>query len=382
MKTIQTERWPIKMWLDQIEEGALEQAKNLANLPFLHQWVAIMPDAHQGFGMPIGGVIACRGHVIPNAVGVDIGCGMCAVRTSLKTVSSSQLQNIMNHLKSVIPTGFSHHKRKQDSQLMPKLTAFKDYVIVKKLYEEARDQLGTLGSGNHFIEFQKGNDGYIWIMVHSGSRNFGKQVADYYNKLAIRLNYAPEIPKSWQLAHLPLESKEGRAYMKEMQYCVDFAYANRKLMMDRIMEVFSRFCPCSYGEMINIAHNYAAIEKHFGEQVVVHRKGATKAYKGTVGIIPGSMGTPSYIVEGLGNEESFMSCSHGAGRKMGRKEAIRSLKLSEEQKKMKQILGKPTSQRELEEAPGAYKDIEQVMSQQLDLVRIQVRLEPLAVIKG
>ncbi len=382
MKIIPTEKWPIKMWLDEIEDGALEQAKNLARLPFLHQWVAIMPDAHQGFGMPIGGVIACKGHVIPNAVGVDIGCGMCAVRTTLKTVSPNKLQNILNHLKSVIPTGFSHHKRKQDSKLMPKMVSFKDYVVVSRLFEEARDQLGTLGGGNHFIEFQKGSDGYIWIMVHSGSRNFGKQVADYYNKLAIRLNCPPEVPKAWQLAHLPLDAKEGQSYMKEMQYCVDFAFANRKLMMERIKEVFSTFCPCSFGEMINIAHNYAALETHYGQKVVVHRKGATQAFKGTIGIIPGSMGTPSYIVEGLGNEESFKSCSHGAGRKMGRKQAIRTLKLSEEQKKMKQILGKPTSQRELEEAPGAYKDIEQVMNHQTDLVHIKVRLEPLAVIKG
>ncbi|MDD2731430.1 MAG: RtcB family protein [Candidatus Portnoybacteria bacterium] len=267
--------------------------------------------------------------------------------------------------------------------------------ITKEEYEKKRKelagQLASLGSGNHFIEIQKGSDGHIWIMIHSGSRNVGLKIADYYNKLAIKLNekWRSSVPKEWQLAFLPVDSDEGQAYLKEMNYAVEFALANRKLMMDRVIESFrvslirNKMVTIMDTEpMINIAHNYASLENHFGENVWVHRKGATLARKGTIGIIPGSMGTKSYIVEGLGNSESFESCSHGAGRKMSRKEAIKSLVLKDEQEKMKEIIGAPRTQNDLEEAPGAYKDIDEVMENQKDLVKILVELTPLAVIKG
>jgi len=243
-----------------------------------------------------------------------------------------------------------------------------------------------LGGGNHFIEIQKGSDGHIWIMIHSGSRNLGFKVANHYNKLAVELNekWHSSVPKSWELAFLPVDSEEGQAYIKEMQYCVDFALANRELMMGRVkLEFVDQYGPqVDFEPMINIAHNYASLENHLGQNVWVHRKGATKATEGLVGIIPGSQGTKSYIVEGLGNPESFMSCSHGAGRKMGRRQAKENLDLKKEQEKLKGIIHSVRSANDLDEAPGSYKNIETVMENQKDLVKILVTLKPLAVIKS
>lgn len=271
--------------------------------------------------------------------------------------------------------------------------------ITKKEYEERRKiiakQLASLGGGNHFCEIQKGDDGHIWIMIHSGSRNLGKQVADHYNKIAIDLNkkWHSSVPKEWQLAFLPIDSEEGQDYINEMNYAVEFALANRKLMMNRVKDIFwNEFnknrptlkLECMFEPMINIAHNYASMENHFGENVMVHRKGATLASDKTVGIIPGSQGTKSYIVRGKGNPESFNSCSHGAGRKMGRKEAQRTLNMDEEIKKLdtQGIIHAIRGEKDLDEAPGAYKDISTVMKNQSDLVEILVELTPLAVIKG
>ena len=389
IREISTERLPIKMWLPEVEEGALMQARNLANLPFAFRHIALMPDCHQGFGMPIGGVLATSEVVIPNAVGVDIGCGMCAVQTSVQEISRQSLKGIMADIRQLIPLGFRHHKHGQDESLMPDREAFHGPMpVVEREYHSALRQVGTLGGGNHFIEVQKGSDGHIWIMVHSGSRNIGKQVADHYNRLAIELNqkWKSPVSKSVQLAYLPLDSEEGRQYMREMGYCVSFAFANRKLMMDQITVVFADHLGAGFraGPMINIAHNYAAREQHFSREVMVHRKGATKASTDTVGIIPGSQGANSYIVKGKGNKDSFESCSHGAGRVMGRKEAIRSLDLKEEIRKLdeKGVIHAIRSQRDLEEAASAYKDINQVMSYQQDLVEVITELQPLAVIKG
>lgn len=389
-QVISTERVPIKMWLSEIEEEALTQAKNLANLPFTFKHVAIMPDSHVGFGMPIGGVLATKGVVIPNAVGVDIGCGMCAVKTSLTEISQSELKEILGEIRKEIPVGFAHQKEKQDEDLMPLKTSKLFYPTIDEQYQNALTQLGTLGGGNHFIEIQKGNDGHIWVMIHSGSRNLGLQVANEYNKIAETLNerYFSSVTKDKQLAFLPLNSIEGQLYLAEMQYCVDFALANRKLMMSRIQDIIERTVgmmsgtDCIFEPIINIAHNYASTENHFGENVIVHRKGATKASVGTIGIIPGSMGTKSYIVEGLGNKESFESCSHGAGRKMGRQQAIKTLDIKHEQEIMKGVLGAPRTQDDLQEAPSAYKPIDIVMENQSDLVKILVELTPLANIKG
>ena len=389
-QTIKTEKKPIKLWLKDMDSGAMEQARNLANLPFVHSHIAIMPDAHLGYGMPIGGVMATDGVVIPNAVGVDIGCGMCAQQTSLRSLSSKELKTMLGLIRKSIPLGFKHHKKAQSQHLMPRGPAnisLNDLPIVSREYKNARTQLGTLGGGNHFIEIQKGSDGFIWIMIHSGSRNLGYQVAGFYNKLAASMSgdFEATIPKNWQLAFLPVNSTEGMQYLLEMQYCVDFAYANRKLMMQKVKDALQMIAaPVHFHQFVNIAHNYAILETHFNKKVYIHRKGATSAREGEIGIIPGSQGAPSYLVRGLGNEESFTSCSHGAGRRMGRKQAVRSLVLQKEQKNLEDqgILHAVRSKRDLDEAPGAYKDIDEVMDNQLDLVEVLVTLQPLAVIKG
>ena len=387
-QVINTEKIPIKLWLDDIEDGALEQAKNLANLPFVFRHIALMPDAHLGYGMPIGGVMATMGVVVPNAVGVDIGCGMLAVRTSLADIDIQTLKKMMGAIRKVVPVGFNHQKEKQKNWLsVSEFNELLGWSVIEKEYGASLKQIGTLGGGNHFIEIQKGDDGYIWIMIHSGSRNIGYKVAKHYNNIAIEKNkkWFSSVPLGGDLAFLPLETEEGQNYLIEMHHCVQFALYNRQLMLDNIKEQFlTEFPDTRFHETINIAHNYAAIEHHFNQNVMVHRKGATSAKVGEFGIIPGSQGACSYIVKGLGNPESFESCSHGAGRKMGRKQAQRELNL-EETKQLLDNLGVVHGVRnvkDLDEAPGAYKNIDEVMENQTDLVEIVTKLTPLAVIKG
>lgn len=380
-KVINTERIPIKLWLDDIEEGALVQAKNLANLPFAFKWIAIMPDAHQGYGMPIGGVMATNQVIVPNAVGVDIGCGMVAVKTTLRDITKEQLIETMKKIRALIPVGFKHQK---EIQIWHGFEEAPDIPIIQQELKSATKQLGTLGGGNHFIEIQKGSDGYIWLMVHSGSRNIGFKTANEYHKKALKLceKWQSDIPDK-ELSFLPMDEKVGREYKEAMEFCLEFAQANRALMMEKVQLALTEVTGFGeYEEFANIHHNYAAMENHFGKNVLVHRKGATKATTETIGIVPGSMGTSSYIVKGLGNDQSFKSCSHGAGRRMGRNEARRTLKLEEEQAKMKNIIGKPRGVENLDEAPGAYKDIETIMENQKDLVKVEVKLKPLASIKG
>ncbi len=394
-KTINTEKRPIKLWLDDIENSALAQAKNLANLPFTFKHVAIMPDAHPGYGMPIGGVLATEDVVIPNAVGVDIGCGMCATQTSLTKLERQTLKEILGSKQSkrgirwLIPTGFTHQKHAQSQELMPDLKGLAEVKnpVVPQYFQAGLKQLGTLGGGNHFIEIQHGSDGYIWIMIHSGSRNIGLKIARHYNQLAKKMNsrWKSNIPEKWDLAFLPLDSSKGMDYLREMQFCVDFALANRKLMMQRVQEAVRECVPdVEFAPVINIAHNYAALENHFGKNVVVHRKGATRARAGEYGIIPGSQGSRSFIVKGKGNPDSFFSCSHGAGRVLGRKQAQQHLNLAEQQKILDDlgVLHALRGKRNLDEAPGAYKDIDRVMCDQTDLVNIEIILTPLAVVKG
>jgi tRNA-splicing ligase RtcB len=404
-------RIPIKLWISNIENGALEQACNSANLPFAFHHISIMPDAHQGYGVPIGSVLATDRVVIPNAVGVDIGCGMCAVKTSLKAeqLDKETLKTIMGKIREAIPVGNDkdgRHAKKQDESLMPvpknlgeyittENLLIRDYPIVSQQYESALTQIGTLGGGNHFIEIQKDKEDNVWIMIHSGSRNLGHKVATHYNELAIKLNrmWCSCVPTEWELAFLPIETEEAKSYMREMQYCVDFALANRSLMMDRIIDVFEQILigfgqnqvqNIIFSKAINIAHNYASWENHFGKNVIVHRKGATLARKDTIGIIPGSQGTKSYIVKGLGNVDSFMSCSHGAGRLMSRTKACNELNLEDEIKKLDDqgIVHGIRTKNDLDEASGAYKDIGEVMNNQVDLVEIITELQPLAVIKA
>ena len=381
-----------KLWIDKdkVEESALKQIINLTKLPFAYRHIAIMPDTHTGYGMPIGGVMATEGVIIPNAVGVDIGCGMRACKTSLDGINKDALKEIMGLIRQRVPVGFNHNKEKCGESKMP----FSDYIfdkeklpIVNREFEKAQYQLGTLGSGNHFLELQIDEDGKVWIMIHSGSRNFGKQIADHYNNLAVQLNekWHTQVPKEYQLAFLPIDSKEGEDYIREMNYALDFAKLNRQEMMNRIKSSFEEVIPeTKFVDSIDIHHNYAAMEHHFGKNVMVHRKGATSAREGGIGIIPGSQGTNSYIVEGLGNPESFYSCSHGAGRKMSRKAAKERLSLEDEKKRLDDqgIVHGIRHINDLDEASGAYKDIEEVMENQKDLVKIKHRLKPIGVIKG
>lgn len=381
---------PVKIWTDHVEEAAMQQIENLCSLPFLFHHLALMPDVHAGAGMPIGGVLACVNVVVPNAVGSDIGCGMCAVKTNwqVEDIPTDTLRNtIVSGIRAAIPVGMTWHETPQSEEFMPQNHELKKLQVISQHYESALLQVGTLGGGNHFIELQRDEQGTLWIMIHSGSRNLGKKVGDYYNKVAAELNkrWYSCVPSKLNLPFLPTGSQEFTQYWKEMRYCVDFALCNRRLMMQRIQEVMADALPgIEFEPMINIAHNYAAWENHYGHNVIVHRKGATLAAKGVTGIIPGSQGTASYIVEGQGNHESFNSCSHGAGRVMSRTQAENSLSLEDEVKKLDQlgIVHGIKEQRDLQEASSAYKDIEEVIHNELDLISVKTRLLPVAVIKG
>lgn len=293
----------------------------------------------------------------------------------------------MRGIRERIPLGMEHHKNPQDDKYLPQGYDIDELEIVRRRQHSIPHEVGTLGGGNHFIELQKDEEGMLWVMIHSGSRNLCKQVGDYYNQMAAMLNekwhsvVSPEI----NLPFLAHGTREFGMYWREMKYCIDFALCNRKLMMERIQEVIADSLKgIEFEPMINIAHNYAAFENHFGKEVIVHRKGATLAREGVIGIIPGSQGTASYIVEGLGNHESFCSCSHGAGRVLSRKAAIRTLNMAEEvaQLEAKGIVHAIRCQDDMQEASGAYKDIEEVIANEFDLIRVKTRLLPVAVIKG
>lgn len=382
MKIITTEKLPIKSWCENPEESCIKQAKNLANLPFAFKHIALMPDTHMGYGMPIGGVLATQNYIIPNAVGVDIGCGMIAMSTKL--VASEQtpemLKKYIENIRKIIPLGFTRNMDRCNSALMPNMN--ESVPICEREYENARKQMGTLGGGNHFIEIQKDTKDRVWVMVHTGSRNLGKKVADYYNEKAIEITSQAfsKVEPEWNLAFLKLTSEWGRYYINEMNFCMEFARRNRSLILKRIQDCIGY----SAIDLIEIPHNYTRLENHYGENVWVHRKGAISAKTGEIGIIPGSQGTKSYITEGLGNPLSFNSCSHGAGRAMGRKEAMRRLNIEEEIKMMdaKGIIHGMRSTEELDEAPSAYKNIDIVMEEQKDLVKIKEELTPMAVIKA
>lgn len=382
-------------WCENIENNALEQVHNLMNHPIIKH-IAIMPDCHCGYGMPIGGVIACENAIIPNAVGVDIGCGMCFVETDLdvEDITKKQLKELIGEIRKVVPVGFSHHQTEQENFVFDIVYVYPDLypAIINKEIESAKKQLGTLGGGNHFIELQEDEKGKLCIMIHSGSRNLGFKIANEYHKKALALNekYHSDIPDK-ELAFLPIDTCEAQEYIAAMNYALDFAKANRGLMMERIIKCVDNTIPDvkdgNLVDWIDIHHNYAALENHKGKNYWIHRKGAIRMRKGEIGIIPGSMGTASYIVEGLGNVNSLCSASHGAGRVMGRKEASRTLTLKEVDKAMEGIIyGRWNKTRkgtlDFGEAPQAYKDIDSVINAEKDLVKPIKKLKPLAVIKG
>ncbi len=396
VKKEDTYRVPIKSWCRDLEGQALAQAEDLARHPAVFHHVALMPDCHMGYGMPIGGVIATRDAVIPNAVGVDIGCGMGSMKTSIKVsdISRDTIRLIVEQVKKRVPCGEGKsHKGEQTWEGLEDIDAYaKRGWYSSHVRSLALKNLGTLGGGNHFIEIQAGDDGRVWLMIHSGSRHLGNVIARYYNDTAVGLNRkrVADIPRD--LAFLPIDTPEGQAYIKDMNFALSYARENRKRIMARFMAAFSEVLPDTrFSEEVNIHHNYACLETHFNTSVWVHRKGATSAQKGETGIIPGSMGAPSYRVEGLGNPESFMSCSHGAGRVMGRMQATRTLTLEDCNRAMQGIVydrwnkvrkGKTKGMPDLGEAPQAYKNIEGVIEAQLDLVMPLQKFRPLGVVKG
>lgn len=395
------EKLPIKSWCKNLEEKAFNQAKDLANHPAMFHHIALMPDCHMGYGMPIGGVIGCIDAIIPNAVGVDIGCGMGAVKTNFLVKNlkgKKQIREILERIKIKIPLGEGHSHR--EAQPWEGFIKYKQSVKMKpgwftdKVWDLAQKNLGTLGGGNHFIELQESQEGVLWLMLHSGSRNLGYKIAEYYNKKALIYNEKRGLKHiNKDLAYLPLDYEVSWEYIRDMNFAMEYAFENRLRMMRHFKEsVSSILHKIEFIKEVNIHHNYASLEKHFGRKVWIHRKGATSANKGEIGIIPGSMGTSSYIVEGLGNKESFHSCSHGAGRKMSRTSASSTFtakecdnamgnvvydhwKLSKYKKKGKKTL-------DLSESPLAYKDIEDVINSQMDLIKPIVKLNPLGVVKG
>lgn len=386
MQEIPTEGVPIRVWGGPHDDSTLEQARHLALLPFAFRHVALMADAHVGYGMPIGGVLATRDAVIPHAVGLDIGCGVRAwpIGVDLGRLLAER-DAILHEVQRAVPTGFHWHDESQAARtrLFERLPALE---VLEREAEKATRQVGTLGGGNHFIELQVDDDEIVWAMVHSGSRNLGKQVAEHYDGIARERcdRDGCPVPAAWQLAHLPIGSAHGAEYLEAMRFCLSFARDSRRLMAERVQEAVLGAVPEAVaGETIDVHHNYAALETHFGEEVVVHRKGAVRA-EGTV-VIPGSMGTHSYIGHGLASAESFISCSHGAGRAMGRKQALRSIpahRVLAEMAERDIRLFKPKKGDVAEEAAEAYKDIDDVMTAQADLVEPIARLRPLGVVKA
>ncbi|MEN8907530.1 MAG: RtcB family protein [Clostridiales bacterium] len=399
---------PIKIWLESrndIEKECLEQAFKLAQLPFVKNWIALMPDTHLGKGMPIGGIITTDGVIVPNAVGSDIGCGMIFIETDfeakllkeVKTGNGRLIQSIIGNLHRNVPLGKNHHNMMQDSYVIANaMNNIEKYIKAPTLLpqlENAFYQAGTLGGGNHFIEFQEDEEGYLCIMIHTGSRHLGNQIGNYFHNVAKELNskWYSHIPEKSHLAFLPTMSDEGRLYINYMNLALDFASENREIILNEVKKSLSlhvdKYCSqkINYNNKLNVHHNYAVMEMHYGKNVWVHRKGAISAKLGEKGIIPGAMGSHSYIVEGKGNKESFMSSSHGAGRLYSRTRAKQIYSVEKVICDLKEndiTLGKSMKKDVAEECRFAYKDIDKVISNQLDLITPLKKLRTIGVIKG
>ncbi len=386
---------PIKAWtqISKIEESALKQLKNTASLPFVFKHVAAMPDVHFGLGATVGSVIATKNAVIPAAVGVDIGCGMMAVKTNLNhKIVQDKVKEIRHSIERSIPVGHRGNNKITDS--VEKWSGWKSFESINAIKNYKRDlkissveKLGSLGGGNHFIEICLDTENNVWIMLHSGSRNIGKCVAE------IHINKARDLMKKMlielhdpDLAYFTEQTLEYKEYLYDLEWCQQYAFQNRIEMMSRIIKDISFMIYKENGKVerileVNCHHNYASREYHYGENVLITRKGAVKASKGDLGIIPGSMGTRSYIVRGLGNPESFMSCSHGAGRIMSRTKAKEKFTIDDLKKQTEGVECRKDSS-VLDEIPGAYKDIDEVMANQKDLVEVIAQLKQIMCIKG
>lgn len=374
----------IKLWtpVEDVESSALDQLKNIAKLPWVFKHVAVMPDVHYGKGATVGSVIAMKDAVSPAAVGVDIGCGMGAVLTNLTAHDlPDSLAKLRADIEEAVPVGFNSHGNSKAGKKSV-MSRFKDlFGPVKDREATADKQIGTLGGGNHFIEVCLDTDGRVWVVLHSGSRNIGKTLAEYHIGKARGLAHNAELPDK-DLAVFLSNTPEMKEYMHDLNWAQEYAFENRATMKELIMSVMKKHFPqVQEVDYIACHHNYVSEENHFGEDVVVTRKGAVYAGRGVYGIIPGSMGTKSYITRGLGNPDSFCSSSHGAGRRLSRGAAKRAFT---EADLVEQTAGvecrKDTGV--LDEIPGAYKDIDEVMENQKDLVEIVAELKQVLCVKG
>lgn len=389
MKIYEGKNVPIKAWTDNvtIEEEALNQLMNLSEMPFIHKHIAVMPDVHWGMGATVGSVIATKGAIIPAAVGVDIGCGMCAVKLKFKVDKfGDSLSVLRSSIERSIPVGFNINKEITHRMWSSIKSIHPDGTPVN---EKTFLQIGTLGGGNHFIEICQDENNDAWIVLHSGSRNIGKTSAEKHIDSAKGLmkDYFISLPDP-DLAYLVQGTKEFKSYIDDLLWCQDYAKQNRNEMMLRVLKDVSYHI---YGEelrydklvdmRVDCHHNFTQIENHFDSNIWITRKGAVSAREGQYGIIPGSMGTRSYIVKGKGNPESFCSCSHGAGRSMSRNQAKKRFTIEDHIKATEGVECRKDED-VIDETPMAYKNIDDVMTSQEDLVDIVYTLKQILCVKG
>lgn len=393
MEIIDGARLPIYSWAADLEAESLRQARNLGNLEVAVDHAALMPDAHPGFGMPIGGVLFTVSAVVPYAIGVDIGCGVQVARTNLvwgDSLTPAKLRAVLRQIQRDVPTGFAVHRQPPISldRLLELMGLEPPASIARGWLDRALLSLGTLGGGNHFLEVQRDDDDRVHFMLHSGSRNLGKQICDRFARRALEIDRRAgrELPDP-ELAYLRFDEDDDAArYWDAMTFALRWAEINRRQMMDRVEAAFRKHASVHrFERLVDVHHNYAAHEEHGGRRGIVHRKGAVRAAAGETVLIPGSMGTASYVGEGLGNPAAFETCQHGAGRVLGRNAAKRAKTSAEVFAEMaawgiELISNEPRTA--AEEAAFAYKDIESVMAQSADLVRPTTRLRPLGVVKG
>jgi tRNA-splicing ligase RtcB len=391
--TINGRNVPIKLWapLEEVDSKVIAQLKNVAALPWVAHHVAVMADVHAGRGATVGSVIAMRGAVAPAAVGVDIGCGMAAVETSLRaTELPDDLRPLRHAIERAIPVGMDAHPAAAWEGTTDELRAegasmmegFRDLAAEPKgLAARVACQAGTLGGGNHFIEVCLDTDDRVWLMLHSGSRHIGKWLADHHIEIAQRLGHNQAL-EDRDLAVFLAGTKAFDAYRRDLFWAQEYARFNRRVMLHLLAEVVRKFWPrVELRAPISCHHNYVAEERHFGRDVLVTRKGAIRAGRGELGIIPGSMGSKSYIVRGLGNAASFESASHGAGRRMSRGEARRRFTVADLRAQTEGVECRKDPG-VVDEAPKAYKNIDAVMAQQQDLVEIVAELKQVVCVKG
>jgi tRNA-splicing ligase RtcB (3'-phosphate/5'-hydroxy nucleic acid ligase) len=389
--TINGRNVPIQIWapLEEVDSEVIKQLKNVAALPWVAHHVAVMPDVHLGKGATVGSVIAMQGAVAPAAVGVDIGCGMAAVATSLTAADlPDDLRKLRLAIEDAIPVGRMSHDRAAWQDAPESLRDVGQALMDR--YETLDGpvnngtvacQMGTLGGGNHFIEICLDTADRVWLMLHSGSRNVGKVLAEHHIEIARRLKHN-EALEDRDLAVFLSGTKAFDAYRRDLFWAQEYARFNRQMMLHLLEDVVRGFWPrVTFAEAISCHHNYVAEEVHFGDELLVTRKGAIRAARGDMGIIPGSMGTKSYIVRGLGNPHSFQSASHGAGRRMSRSQARKRFSLRDLQDQTRGVECRKDPG-VIDEAPKAYKNIDSVMKQQQDLVEIVTELKQIVCVKG